>query len=188
MVDFTRKWLFAAFVLAIVGGCAGVDSPSDYEPLVEVVAGADSVVLYEGLPHQDGERKLFEQELAEKENIEIRGFRFYEKKLPLTDEDIETLREVFTTTETFRKRRGEKKCDGFHPDYCAEWRQGDTQVQILICLGCSEAKVYGRWKGLYYDLSSSSREQLKTLLNHRWQNRPKSEYTRHSRPSQAAVR
>jgi hypothetical protein len=185
MPQQTRTWPSLALVAALTAtacGCTDTGKPKDYEPLAHLVAKADRVTLYEGLPHQD-ERQLFEQEMAAKPTIEIHEFRFYERTLPLTPDDITALRGIFAKTETFQTYGGGKKCGGFHPDYCVEWGAGDSQIRLLICFGCDEAKVYGPSASLHFDLSSSANKRLNELLGERWQERPKSELAKMVRRS-----
>src|SRR5438552_3160376 len=89
----------------------------NHKLLAAEVAKADKVVLYEGLPHQGNERKLFDEETKTKKTVERHGFPFYSEPLPLEDGDAKELTKLFTDEKSFKAFSGEKKCGGFHPDY-----------------------------------------------------------------------
>src|SRR5688572_27744125 len=66
-----------------------------YPSLARQVRQADSVALYEGLPHQGWEHKAYTNELAEKKTTILGGFPFYSERLPLSDSDAEALRQLY---------------------------------------------------------------------------------------------
>lgn len=159
----------------LFAGCSDKNSPADYEDAAAFVATSDAVALCEGLPHQDTEAKLLQQELAKHETITIGGYPFYPKPLSLTDADAATLRSILDGTDAFTKAAiGEtKKCGGadFHPDFCATWTKGKETIHVLICFGCGEAKVVGHSTELHLHLAGLD---LHRLLKGRNQSRPRS--------------
>jgi hypothetical protein len=102
------------------------------------------------------------------------GFHFYSKPLPLSKADVETLADIFKGSGPFTRYRGAKKCDGFHPDYCVEWKFDESPIQVLICFGCGEAKVRAEGSALHYDTRDDGEKALRALLIDRRQERPKS--------------
>jgi len=140
--------------------------------LTSAVQNADSVVLYEGLPHQHNEQNLFEQELKGKKTVQIHGYPFYEEQLPVKDADAKKLLDLYCNPASFGPWMGEKKCGGYHPDYCIEWHVGQDVYQALICLGCCEVKSYGPKAELYCDIESDALTEFKTILKPYQKNRP----------------
>jgi hypothetical protein len=136
------------------------------------VKNADSVLLYEGLPHQHNEANLFEQELKAKNTVQIHGYPFYVETLSLKDDDAKKLLDLYCDPTSFRPWMGEKKCGGYHPDYCIEWHVGQDVYQTLICFGCCEIKSYGPKAELYCDIQSDALDKFKSILKPYQKNRP----------------
>ncbi len=136
------------------------------------IRNAECVVLFEGLPHQGWERELLEKELRTMQTVQFHGFPFYSQPLPLTKVDAKRLTDLYCDPKTFHPWRGQKKCGGFHPDYCIEWHVGEQVYQCLLCFGCDEAKVFGPGVELYYDINRSPFEELKLVLKPYRKNRP----------------
>jgi hypothetical protein len=136
---------------------------------------AESMVLYEGLPHQTWERELLERELRSKRVVRRGDFPFYAEPLPLTAADAIRLTDLFCNPHSFRKWAGPKTCGAFHPDYCLEWRAGKETYQCLLCFGCHEAKVFGPNTALYFDISQAAYKQFTAILRPYRKNRPQPE-------------
>ncbi|HEV3142411.1 MAG TPA: hypothetical protein VGZ47_00845 [Gemmataceae bacterium] len=136
------------------------------------VQNADSVVLYEGLPHQRNEYGLFEQELKTKKTIQIHKYRFYVETLSLKNDDAKKLLDLYCDPSTFRPWMGEKSCGGYHPDFCIEWHVGQDSYQALICFSCWEIKMYGPRTELYCDVDDDALNRFKTILKAYQKNRP----------------
>ncbi|MBK8913385.1 MAG: hypothetical protein IPM64_02085 [Phycisphaerales bacterium] len=139
------------------------------------VRSAAAVVLYEGLPHQFFEERALEEELASRATVMLHGFPFYEETLPLDVTDDRALRDIACASGTFSAVSGDrlKKCGGFHPDYCVEWRSADgVAVRMLVCLGCSEAKCCGPAGEVLYDIREAEYARLKAILTPYQKNRP----------------
>jgi hypothetical protein len=136
------------------------------------VQDADQLVVYEGLPHQLFEKELLDEERKTKETVIWHDFPFYRAPLDVSADDREKLRVLLGDAGSFRPWRGEKKCGGFHPDYLAEWRAGNTNQRFLICFGCREVKVYGPEEDSRLDLTSEAAEALKEVLGNHRKNRP----------------
>jgi len=141
--------------------------------LVSAVQKADNVVLYEGLPHPGHTPGLLDKELKSKRTVQIHGFPFYEESLQLKEADAKRLSELYCDPQSFKRFSGEKKCGGFHPDFCIEWHMGTTEYHVLICLGCYEIKSFGPKVELYCDVTDDARKQFKAVLTTYYKNRPK---------------
>jgi hypothetical protein len=141
---------------------------------VDVVRVADVSVVFEGLPHQGYEGDLLEKERRTKPVEELGGYPFYKEPLQLTDADAKRLSKVLSDSSTLRTWSGEKKCDGFHPDFAAAYQQG-TSV-ILICFGCQEAQVVGPLTSSRHDLDNKAYKELKNILSGYRKNRPASRW------------
>jgi hypothetical protein len=138
----------------------------------DAVGKAEKVILFEGLPHQNYERKLLEKELKSGKVVEINDFPFYKEPLTLTKDDASALSKLFSDSNTLPKFSGEKKCGGFHPDFAVEWHVGDDIYRALICFGCGEAKVFGPKIEKRHDLGRSAKSKLRNLLMGYGKNRP----------------
>lgn len=164
--------LLAVSAIAACAGKPEVDTRfAENKSLFADIGKADQLTLYEGLPHQGNERQLFEQEQS-KETVTLHGYPFYRAPLDVPAEEVEKLRSVLGSASSFLQWRGERKCGGFHPDYCAEWRAGGNVYRVLICFGCGEVKVHGPDKSLRCDVEDETREKLKELLKKHRKNRP----------------
>src|SRR5262245_61463170 len=128
------------------------EGSGDYKALFETVRKADRLVLSEGLPHQGNERELFAEEKRSKKHVMINSFPFYPEPLDLSSDDAGQLKALLGDPEAFSPFTAEKKCGGFHPDYCVEWSADGRVHRCLICLGCDEVKVYGPDSGVRCDM------------------------------------
>ena len=153
---------FLVVALCSVAGCGGrviTDPSTDFaraKPLFAAIAKADTLVLYEGLPHEGNEKASYEAEKRDEPTVEFYGFLFYRDPIEVSDADADRLKLVFGKEQSFQPWSGHKKCGGFHPDYLAEWRVGDATYRVLICLGCNEVKVYGPDRFAHCDMKGVS--------------------------------
>lgn len=155
--------------LSLATGCRG-DRPKSF---AAGVGGATKAALYEGLPHPMFEKRALEQERASKATVKLNDSLFYQSTLALSDEDDRALREIVCANDTFATFSGEKKCGGFHPDYCVEWRGTDgSTYRVLVCLGCHEAKLCGPSDVVRYDIQAAAHARLAAILTHYRMNRP----------------
>src|SRR3954468_6636168 len=93
-----------ALVIPIPAGAADPPESTKFEdlkPLIETVAKADKMVLYEGLPHPFNEPELFESEKKAKKTVTIAGWPFYTEPLDLKDADRNKLVELLGEEKTF---------------------------------------------------------------------------------------
>lgn len=99
---------------------------------------AEKVVVYEGLPHPFYEPELLAEEQQSKEVHKLHGNSFYKEPLKLALDDRKQLQALLSRPDVYEPWEGEKKCGGFHADYCVEWYRDGQFVRALICFGCGE--------------------------------------------------
>lgn len=153
----------------------GIKADTDFEAnksLFAALRTADQFLLYEGLPHQGYERTLLEEERRSKATVTLQGFPFYRNPLEVSTKDQEALTALLGDEGSYRQWPGEKLCDGFHPDYLAEWRVGGLAYQVLICLGCEEIKAFGPGRNVRCDIRRDKVGDLATMLRRYRTNRP----------------
>lgn len=150
--------------------------------MAKIVAGADRLVLYEGLPHHLGERELLQRELAEKKTFGFGGFSFYSEAMPLSQEDAAAFTAIFDGADAFDGPPSNPhftKCGPFHPDYALEWTQGAETVRVQVCLGCNEGKAFHAQDEIHLSLAMDASDTLFRLFRGRRQNRPESKVADH---------
>ncbi len=160
-------------IALLAAGCHTDPPPADPATLFGSAARADTVTVYEGLPHQGNETKLFTAEKASKPWVDRDGYLFYPAPLPLTPEQTAAIRALLADPATFEPFKGEKKCGGFHPDYLAEFAGPKGTVCAHVCFGCGEVKWFGTAGVARYDMAGGTRGQLTALLTPLRVNRPK---------------
>lgn len=146
-----------------------------FERLSSVLTGiqeSGAVSLYEGLPSIFWDPQLREQELNQKKIIKLHGYPFYEELLALKDADTQQLRALLSAKQSFKPYRSRKECGGYDPEYCVQWKKGDSITQVLISLECGEVKMFGPQSELLCDLSPEAHQKLKQLLGGYQKNNP----------------
>ena len=178
---FRVSWLLVGVLCLAQGlGCRGAteavvdEAPpsavsTDFSRLPDLLTGIQKsakVVLYAGLPSEFWEPELRAKDLARKETLDVHGHPVYEEPLALSDADAEKLTALFSASESFlsidNNRR--KKCGGFTAEYCVEWTTGEKVTQLLICLECGDAMLFGPQSDLHCDLSPDAAQRLTELL------------------------
>lgn len=157
--------LGCVFVVGCLAGCGRTSAPA-------AISKADSLVLYEGLPHQTMEPELLAKEKQNKPFFTRHEFPFYQTPLEVTPEDVEKLKALLGNEKSFEPWRGEKKCGGFHPDFLAEWRVGEKTYDVLICFGCQEVKLISPGQNDRHDIENGANKQLQEILRKYLKNRP----------------
>lgn len=137
-----------------------------------LTTGADTILLYEGLPHRVFEKEAFRVEQSRQSVFTEDRDCFYQEPLPLRDETKAKLTRIFHATGPTLPWRGEKLCGGFHADYLIEWRRAEKPLlRVLVCFGCGELKLrvanFGR-----YDLTKEGEQALRAALKGYRQHRP----------------
>ena len=143
-----------------------------FRPISQGIRHAPSFTLYEGLPHQLDEATKLAEELATKATFRIHHFPFYERPLPITPKDVETLRQLTASADTFWSYGGPKLCGGFHPDYCLAWGEDSTTYNLLLCFGCHEMLFSDTKRVLVADIREEALSQFKAILRKYHKQRP----------------
>lgn len=172
--------LFTALIAFVLLGCTQAPSLADAAEtskpatlgLARIIATADKMLLFEGLPHQGFEAKLLAEERKNKPTVDLHKFPFYKQTLPMKPADRRQLEAILGNPKTFKPFSGEKKCGGFHPDYAVEWQRGKDRYHVLLCFGCKEAKLVDPNGQHRKDLERAAFNQLKALLKNYRKNRP----------------
>jgi hypothetical protein len=167
------SWIVALLLAPL--GCSREAKPEDYLSFAAIVAHADRVVLYEGMPHQSMETELLTKELSTKQTITLGEYPFYAEPMPLTAKDAAALTEIFDGVDAFYGPPEATVCGPFHPDYAIEWTKDDEKVVILVCFMCSEAIVIAASEKMEFGVAGNPMREVKALLKDRWQNRPETE-------------
>lgn len=140
--------------------------------LVAAIAEADTVTVWEGLPHPMWEKHLLEMELLHKKTIEVHGFPFYQDPLEISVEDAKQLIALFRGPDLFKKPMVGKLCGGFHPDYRLVFRAGANTYEVLICLTCHEASFFGPSADSSCDIEEPAYQRFQRFLKRFVKNRP----------------
>lgn len=108
--------------------------------LRHAMASADTVEVFEGLPHPF-ERDALAAE-KQKATRQLDDQLFYASPQPVSAERRAEL-ESWIGADAFVPYRGLKLCGGFHADYAVRWTwdQGRSSTVLLLCFGCGEARV-----------------------------------------------
>jgi hypothetical protein len=161
-----RAGFLATLILSSALGCGS-------RPQVAPINSANTLKLYEGLPHPGYEAKAFEEE-KKKPTLELAGYPFYREPLELNEANRAELKNLIDDPGFLQPYSGEKKCGGFHPDYAVEWTSEGSKYYYLLCFGCGEAKLIGPNGNAVYNIDPSARQRLKTFLQPHQKNRPSS--------------
>jgi hypothetical protein len=141
--------------------------------LAKNITRAKLSCLREGLPHQFWEPDLLQGERKAKKTVEIEGFLFYEDQILPSKDDVKTLSGICANPGSYKRFSGEKRCGGFHPDWCIDFEEGKNMYHVLICFGCSEARIIGPKSDLHCDLDAGVKKSLSKMLISYDKNRPK---------------
>jgi hypothetical protein len=144
-----------------------------FDPIAAGISAATEVTLFEGLPHQMFDRDSLATELKTKQTVQLHGYPFYKRPLPLSAEDAAALRRLLTNKASFETFGGEKACGGFHPDYSIAWAQGGQTFRVLICFGCHEFKMFGAGHELRTDSDDTAMKKIEAILRKYHAQRPK---------------
>lgn len=140
---------------------------------------AEKFVVYEGLPHQNFEPELLAQEQKAKETLTLHRCAVYKEPLKLKPEDQQKIQAVLLQPAVYKPWRGEKKCGGFHADYCLEWYCDGQFFRALVCFGCGEILLVGPDDEKLYDIDYRIFGPVGDVLLSYRQQRPDSESWQH---------
>lgn len=180
-----RQWMMLVAVLCL--GCRDAavvvdETPpaavsTDFARLPDILAGVqktDKVLLYEGLPSEFWEPQLRQQELIQKETLDVHGYAVYEEQLTPSGADAEQLSSLLSSRESYQPsdNSNRNKCGGFTAEFCVEFTAGETTTQLLICLECGDVMLFGPQSELHCNLSPAAAQRLKQLLSSYLKNAP----------------
>ncbi|MFN0136502.1 MAG: hypothetical protein ACKVS9_10360 [Phycisphaerae bacterium] len=170
-------------VAALLAGCTGNSGACvhDAGALRAAVASADAMDLFEGLPHQMFERERLEHEKQTKPTTTLDNFPFYAASLKLSDADEAWIRAWIASDANLAAFSGEKKCGGFHPDYCAAWGVDGQIVRSHFCFGCGEILFARGRETVRLDMTAAAATALRSRLDAYRKNRPP--FSPHGRPA-----
>lgn len=144
--------------------------------LLEKIAAAKTVFLYEGLPHPMRESGELSHEKQQKKTRQLHGFDFYIDPITVNATDAKLLFQLCSAQSSYDRYGGVKLCGGYHPDWCLVF----GSVEVLLCLGCDEARVYSPDEEIYADFQApqprKALKQLGKLLKVYRKNRPLTTY------------
>lgn len=125
----------------------------EFQAMASGIRMADSVQVFEGLP-----REGYEKARASEAVVELHGWGFYERTLPMDADDLAKIRAACSDPASFRMPCSDTKlCVGFHPDYQFSWKQGNRRFDVQLCTGCLEAKMFfDDTLAIHADLDSAS--------------------------------
>jgi hypothetical protein len=150
------------------------EQKSVFETLQKILLNTtqETLILYEGLPHQMWEEKSLEKELKEKKTIKIDGYPFYEETLQVKEHDLREIFNQLKNAKLFQPYGGPKACGGYHPDYCLRVKTPTKTLDIQICFGCHEMVLLSEGKKYMCDMSEGTDEKLKKTIGIYKKNRP----------------
>lgn len=178
------KKVFSVLVLTALVGCMSENefilsdvpretSLSDISRFFKAINGAESVSVYEGLPHSMWEEKLHEAELKRPDLIHIEGYPFYAEPLNISAEEKQKLTETALRRDAHLVYSAFKQCGDYYPDYAIIWEKKGRKSGSLICFGCHEWKNFTPRGRLYEDLGTAAYNELQALLSKHVVHRPK---------------
>ncbi len=178
------RFLRGIFILMLFAGrlvatqvASGDSDISFSEATAALTAGLETVgkfEIFEGLPHPDSEKNLFEAENMARTPIRLDDQLFY----PIAQEgrldDVLELQRLLST-DLLRLWRGQKLCGSFHADFAVRFVSGKSIYCVLFCFGCHEARIMRESQTikadihaadfrLTTDLNPEKFEKLRTLL------------------------
>lgn len=134
---------------------------------------AETVTVYEGLPHQASEGDAYTIEVKRADLVWFEGFPFYAKPLKVSEADKKSLTAIAGRPAAHVLFSGYKLCGGYHPDYAVIWTGRDGKKSgSLICFGCHEWKNFTPAGRLYEDLEKTAYDELRAILSKYAEQRP----------------
>jgi hypothetical protein len=143
-----------------------------HKPIAAIIAKADEVVLYEGLPHPMWEKDTLAAEKKKKKTVEMQLFSFYADPIELKKDAAKEFAKLLSDPASLGQYTVGKRCGGFHPDWCLEWQAGDEKVQCQVCFGCNEVKFFSGKETLHADVTTEVMEKLEPALMKYQKQRP----------------
>jgi hypothetical protein len=111
----------------------------DISDFAAAVRGADSVVVFEGLPYPEAEKEWYDHESKRKDFVWIHGYPFYPLPLKVSDEDLRQVEGIVLDSRAhleFPKFMPSLLTEDFHPNYAVVWSKAGLQIGSLMDLNC----------------------------------------------------
>lgn len=168
---------FAAYFFIVLSHiAAAADAKEDAADYRTTIATTKSISVFEGLPHQRGQRDLLAQEIKRKDTTTIWMYPFYTPSILATNAG--ELKRLLSSPDAIVVYSGDKFCGGYHPDYCLSWKAEKKTYYALICFGCREVVFSDGGSRLIYDLNPDAYHRLMDLLVIYAKKRPQNPWTK----------
>ena len=161
---------------------------SDVSGFLGNVRSAQTVAVYEGLPHQTFEHDVYLSELKRADVVRIETFPFYAAPLSASPPEKSELTEIVLGDDAHIRYRGPKLCGGYHPDYVVIWEQAGHKSGAMVCFGCHEVIYFTPQGRLIQELGNDAYGKLKAVLSQYRVNRPQSLHGENGSPTAAPGR
>jgi len=129
---------------------------------------ADSLIVLEGLPYPEMEKRWYEHESKRKDLIWIRDYPFYPHPLKVSDIDLVQIKEVLLDPAAhleFPAYLPSLLTEGYHPNFAVLWSKGGQRFGSLMDLYCRrEWKNFTPAELLYGRISSVAYAKLSKVL------------------------
>jgi hypothetical protein len=146
---------------------------SDVSGFLVNVRSAQTVAVYEGLPHPMFESDIYLSELKRADIVRIETFPFYAEPLSVSPPEKSTLTEIVLGDDAHIPYGGPKMCGGYHPDYVLIWDYAGHKSGAMLCFGCHEVIYFTPQGRLIEELGGAAYGKLKAVLSRYRVNRPK---------------
>ena len=149
---------------------------SDVSGFLVNVRSAQTVAVYEGLPHPMFEDDIYLSELKRADVVRIETFSFYAEPLSVSPAEKSELTKIVLGDDAHIRYAGPKHCGGYHPDYVVIWDNAGHKSGAMVCFGCHEVIYFTPQGRLIEELGDDAYGKLKAVLSRYRVNRPKSLY------------
>ena len=133
--------------------------------LLKKVTAKSQLTLYVGLPHPMRAASEYAVEKKTAKTTKRYGFLFYKEAKKIHKDDIVSLKKTVKHPQAFQKYTAAKGCGGFHPDFALVYTDGKETVEIHLCFGCGEMKIFHGKTEVYCEMSQRGKNTFKFLLD-----------------------
>ena len=182
--------LFAAltFVSSSSGSTQVIEPPAlvpDVLAFTRAIDAADTLEIYEGLPHPLFDKEAYKLEAARGQTLKITTELFYPEKLEPSADALTQLARATMDLRGHRmlfiplSRAPVKFCGGFHADYALIWKnKAEISVTALVCFGCSEIRLIRDGEIITADFTPERHRELIALFRPMRRSRPMTDFYR----------
>lgn len=146
---------------------------SDLSGFLVNVRSAQTLIVYEGLPHQMFENDVYLSELKRADIVRFETFPFYAAPLNVSAPEKSKLTEIVLGDDAHIPYKGPTRCGGYHPDYVLVWEHAGHKSGAMVCFGCHEVIYFTPQGRLIQELGDAAYGNLKAVLSGYRVNRPK---------------